>query len=69
MFSDIDDFSEAAHLCLYPAKKTRDVVKVPKGRQTEGSTCTALPLTSEPMEAAVAIVLGTVAVLVSQMCI
>lgn len=39
-------------------------------RQTtdRGSTCTALPLTSEPMEAAVAIVLGTVAVLVSQMC-
>lgn len=32
LLSDTDDFSEANHLCLYPGKKTRDVVKVPKER-------------------------------------
>lgn len=37
-------------------------------RQAGEGTCTALPFTSEPMEAAVAMVLGTMAVLVSQMC-
>lgn len=55
-------------LCLYPVTKTTDVGKAPRERQTGGSTCTALPLVSAPMDAAVAIVLGTVAVLVSQMC-
>lgn len=55
-------------LCLYPVTKTRDVEKAPRERQTGGSTCTAPPLISAPMDAAVEIVLGTVAVLVSQMC-
>lgn len=37
--------------------------------ETGRLTCTALPLTSAPIDAAVAIVLGTVAVLVSEMWI
>lgn len=36
-FSDTDGFCEASPLCLYPAKKTGDVVQAPKETQTDSS--------------------------------
>lgn len=60
-----DNFSEANYRDCIQLRKPELWIKSTRERVT----CTALPLTSAPMDAAVAIVLGTVAVLVSQMCI
>lgn len=58
-FCDTDDFSEANHCACIQLRNQR-CGESTQERQTGGSTCTALPLVSAPMDAAVAIVLGTV---------
>lgn len=68
MISDTDDFSESNYCACIQLKKSGTWGESLESSQMGGVTCTALPLTSAPTDAAVAIVFGTVAVLVSQMC-